>query len=393
MKRAGKKITTLVFKLRQNAIIRLLFILSTLVTFSSIVVLYFEYRINPEQFSNWFDSIWWAIVTITTVGYGEKIPVSIPGKIIGIATMIFGMGVGGMVSGKIASFFVEKNLREGRGLGNYSQMKKHFVICGWKRSMDKIVNDVLLYNSENLTPSDIIIITNVDQHFIDNFRNTPGNEKVKIIKGESFNEEVLARANIKNAMKVMVLATDVGVEKPDEIDSKAIMTVMTLKNIVKGIYVIAELLDKSYEKYLKLAGCDEILLSQEYSRILLANASASSGMSHIVYDILDAQTPAAIATKKIPDSYDSKTFKELSEYFSSRKKILIGILENTGNAFTMKKEALREAQKSPDISMIVKNLKEAKDIQINRPLINPGDNYELKSHDMAIIIESREGVC
>lgn len=55
----------------------------------------------------------------------------------------------------------------------------------------------------------------------------------------------------------------------------------------------------------------------------------------------------------------------------------------------MKKEALREAQKSPDISMIVKNLKDAKEIQINRPMVNPGDEYVISKYDMAIVIESR----
>ena len=300
--------------------------------------------------------------------------------------------MGGMVSGKIASFFVEKNLKEGRGLGSYSQIKKHFVICGWKRGMDKIVKDVLNYNTGQLNASEVIIITDADQHFIDGFRNTSGFEKIKIIRGESSDEKVLRRANVTKAEKVMVLASDVDDANPKEIDSKAIMTVMTIKNITKGIYVIAELLDKNYEKYLKLAGCDEILLSHEYSRILLANSSASSGMSHIVYDILDADSPAAITTKDIPREYINKTFQELSEFFSTKNKILIGVLENTGNAFQMKKEALREAQKSPDISMIVKNLQESKNIEINKPMINPSTEYVVNRHSMAIIIESREAV-
>ena len=87
MKKFSEKITTLLYKLQRNAILRLFIILSSLIFVSSGFVLFFEYKTNPEQFQNFFDSIWWAIVTITTVGYGEKIPVSIPGKIVGITTM------------------------------------------------------------------------------------------------------------------------------------------------------------------------------------------------------------------------------------------------------------------------------------------------------------------
>jgi voltage-gated potassium channel len=385
-----KKIKSILFHIKHSPAFRLLVVLSSLILASSSLVLLFEYKVNKEQFSNLFDSIWWSIVTITTVGYGEKIPASVLGKIIGISTMFLGVGMSGMISGKIASFFVEKNLREGRGLNTYSKIKNHFIVCGWKMNMDKIIDDILLYNKETLLPSNIVIITNAEQHNVDNFRNKEGFDKIKIIRGESSDEGVLNRANIKKASKVMVLASDAENEKATEIDSKTIMSVMTIKNISKEVYVIAELVDKSYKKYLELAGCDEILLSHEYSRILLANSSASSGMSHIIYDILDANTSAAISTREIPENYINKPFGDLIGYFGEKNNILIGILENTGNAYTMKKEALREAQKSPDISMIVKNLKESKKIQINKPLINPSQEYVVKNHDMAIIIESRE---
>lgn len=389
MKRVKDWFIRFAFRVKQNPIVRLFFFLTILILISSGSVLFFEYKANPEQFGNYFDSIWWTIVTITTVGYGDKVPASIAGKVLALGIMFCGMILVGMISGRIASFFVERNLREGRGLGKYSELRKHFIICGWKRGMEKIIKDILLYNPE-LDPADIVIICSVKQQFIDEFRQISGNEKIKIIRGDSSSEEVLRRASLRQAQKVMVLASDMDSEKPSETDSKTIMTVMTLKNITKEVYVIAELIDKNYERYLTLAGCDEILLSSEYARILLANTSSSSGMSHIVYDILDAQTPAAIATQDIPEEFLNQPFSALTGYFAEHKKILIGILENTGNAFKMKKEALREAQKNPDISMIVRNLKESKHLEINKPLINPSKDYVIKKHDMAIIIKSRE---
>ena len=53
------------------------------------------------------DAIWWAVVTITTVGYGDLVPITYSGKMLGIAVMIFGVAFYGSVSGFLASWLVD----------------------------------------------------------------------------------------------------------------------------------------------------------------------------------------------------------------------------------------------------------------------------------------------
>jgi voltage-gated potassium channel len=61
----------------------LLFILITLILiyFSAVGIYYFENQAQPEHFSSIFDSLWWAIITLTTVGYGDVYPRTIGGKV------------------------------------------------------------------------------------------------------------------------------------------------------------------------------------------------------------------------------------------------------------------------------------------------------------------------
>lgn len=54
------------------------------------------------------DSIWWAIVTTTTVGYGNEYPVTLPGQMVATAIMIIGIGLIGTVSASVASWFVAR---------------------------------------------------------------------------------------------------------------------------------------------------------------------------------------------------------------------------------------------------------------------------------------------
>jgi len=76
-----------------------------IVTFSSIAILQFEHRTGaniqtPE------DAFWWSLVTVTTVGYGDKFPLSTEGRFIASALMIVGVGLFGTFTGYVATWFL-----------------------------------------------------------------------------------------------------------------------------------------------------------------------------------------------------------------------------------------------------------------------------------------------
>jgi len=58
------------------------------------------------------DALWWAMVTVTTVGYGDKFPVTTDGRIIAVGLMISGVGLFGVFTGYISSIFVNERKKE-----------------------------------------------------------------------------------------------------------------------------------------------------------------------------------------------------------------------------------------------------------------------------------------
>ena len=60
--------------------------------------------------------LWWAIVTITTVGYGDVVPQTIPGRLVGVCLMISGLVSISLVTATVASIFVQRKLRREKGL-------------------------------------------------------------------------------------------------------------------------------------------------------------------------------------------------------------------------------------------------------------------------------------
>jgi voltage-gated potassium channel len=77
----------------------------------SLVAYYAEHPTNPE-FATVGDSLWWGIVTLTTVGYGDIVPKTPTGRWAGVTIMVTGIAVLGLLSGSLASFF---RLDEGDG--------------------------------------------------------------------------------------------------------------------------------------------------------------------------------------------------------------------------------------------------------------------------------------
>lgn len=70
---------------------------------SSIGIYYFEHQVQPELFKSVFHSMWWAVTTLTTVGYGDMYPITIGGKLFTTLIVFIGMGMVAVPTGLLAS--------------------------------------------------------------------------------------------------------------------------------------------------------------------------------------------------------------------------------------------------------------------------------------------------
>lgn len=82
------------------------------IVFSAVAILQVEQDAPGHNINNAEDALWWAYVTITTVGYGDKYPVTTEGRMIAAALMSVGVGLFGTFTAYVASWFVEKKEEE-----------------------------------------------------------------------------------------------------------------------------------------------------------------------------------------------------------------------------------------------------------------------------------------
>lgn len=98
----------LVIQKKNKQLISVLFIFSFLLIISSISMYYIENPRQPDVFSNILTSLYWAIVTLTTVGYGDIYPLSFMGRLIASITTILGVGIVALPTAILSSGLLEE---------------------------------------------------------------------------------------------------------------------------------------------------------------------------------------------------------------------------------------------------------------------------------------------
>ncbi len=83
------------------------FVTATILYIAALGIYHFEHNVQPETFGSVFHSLWWAVATLTTVGYGDVYPVSIGGRIFASIVMLCGLAVVAAPAGIIASALTE----------------------------------------------------------------------------------------------------------------------------------------------------------------------------------------------------------------------------------------------------------------------------------------------
>lgn len=113
----------IVFKSRASQLISSLFIVSLLIVISGVLMYEVEHFAQPSNFKNAFDGMWWAVATLTTVGYGDIYPVTVAGRVISSIIALLGIGLVAIPTGIISSGFIEQFEKDKEELSkqNYCQ--------------------------------------------------------------------------------------------------------------------------------------------------------------------------------------------------------------------------------------------------------------------------------
>ena len=95
-----------------SALLSLLFIAILVLEFGSLLMLRLEANVAGANITSASDAIWYIIVTMSTVGYGDQFPITNPGRVLGTVIIVVGVGIFGTLTGYLANLFLSPGARE-----------------------------------------------------------------------------------------------------------------------------------------------------------------------------------------------------------------------------------------------------------------------------------------
>jgi voltage-gated potassium channel len=279
------------------------------VTFIGGAVIYvFEAHTNPKV-ETIFDAIYWSLITISTVGYGDITPVTEEGKVLTMVLIVVGIGFISFSTSIIASAFTEKlqELKADRVFRTIKHMQDVHLICGYSNEAEILAER---FKKENID----FIIVDMDENRIEK-----ATQRGYItLKGDITQKTFLQVLNFEKISRIFVLTNN---------DISNSFIVLSVKAYSKGAEIIALAHDERNVSKIKKAGADYVVVPSTVTALLTAEYIGNPVTFEVIDAILTEKRNAVIdEIIVIKDSIlDGKLVGEID--FDKYKIILFGVLK------------------------------------------------------------------
>lgn len=343
---------------------------------------------SNEQYGSLWDALWWALVTMTTTGYGDVVPKSFPGRLLGVLTMFTGLGLVTVITALVASAFVTEGLKEARGL-EAIKSRGHVIIAGWNWGGQRVVQGLTVLNADGGVP--VVLVNQLPEETVNELLYEFRDLDVRFVRGDFTQETVLERANV-SAARAAILLADSSSPTSTRADERTIIACLSMKHLNPDIHVTGELLDASSAPHLQRAGADDVVVSGEFNAFLLAASAASPGVTHVLRALADFGGPARLRTLPVPARYVRSTFRDLAGRLEEADGLLaIGIVTEA-KGLTL--ADVLSAESTPVDEFIQRKFEEAGfglgASMLAGVQVNPPQDYVLKAEDQVVVIGGKE---
>lgn len=268
--------------------------------------------IEPTHFPTIFDGVWWAFVTGSTVGYGDYVPLTAIGKVVGILLILAGGGVVTFYMATVSAGTLKREHDLSKGTVAYKG-KNHIMLIGWNERTRQLIDMI----ERNKSHEKIVIIDA-------SLKELPiKRHHVHFIRGSGSQDEILRKANLLHASTVII--TSDPSKKEEEADQLSILMTVAVRGSNPNITVITEILTKEQVTNAKRAGADSVIRSNDFMSTLFFHELYRTEPVK-PFDIMLAQfSSQQYHELDLPDELNGKSFIKCSNEFVKKDELLLGI--------------------------------------------------------------------
>ena len=335
-------------------------------------------------------ALWWAIVTLTTVGYGDMVPTTMPGRILGGLVMISGIGLVTSLTGNMASMLVEQKAKKRKGLLSV-KASDHVIILGWNDYAFGLIDSL----NEQTAPKKLhlVIVSDLESQIRDEiaFKLNMG-ERLNFVHGNISQTNVISRANPSVARNVYVLCQN-GMDSKES-DQQAIYAVLALRTLAPKVPVYAEIARHENKEHLLRAGANEILVRGEISGRMMGMMGASPSMWSFFRNLLGIGESGMLQFRPCNAEERQMNWGELSTKIRNSSGCLPVAACKLGKNLTLQ-DVLDEGSALDQFIMeLFKTSGQDTSLGMQGPKVqmNPPDNELMEEYDALLIISAPGGL-
>lgn len=281
-----------------------------------------ERRANPG-IETIGDGLWWSIVTLTTVGFGDISPITPLGRVVGATLMVGGMFTLALFAGVVGNTLLNSILSFRQEQFRMSNSVGHIIVLGYDHGSQALLTAL----TDEFARGEKIVLLG------DGAAPPSLPESVEWVPGDPTREAELDKVRVQHATGVIV----VGKRSlaPEQADAITLLTLFTLRSYMRSrpdvhrrrpLYVIAEVLDAENVEHARTAGADEVIESTKLGFSLLAHAMAEPGTAAVMSRVAAAGAHN-LYVGVLPDTLPSPiSFGEALRHFrAGGQAMLIGV--------------------------------------------------------------------
>lgn len=226
-----------------------LLIFVAIIIFVSAVLIYVMEAHNPDSpINTLFDAFYWALVTISTVGYGDVVPISEAGRSVAMVIIVSGIAVISFSTSIVVSAFTEKldEIKEQKLLEYVRKYKQCYLICGYGELGQQVASKLRRKGRH------IVVLDENAEHV-----KRAEEHGLKALPYDPTSLESYRRLGIDISSHVMAVLC------LRESDVQNVYTALTIRSMNKEVKLLSVLIEQQNRKKLQLAGVDEIVYTQE----------------------------------------------------------------------------------------------------------------------------------
>lgn len=221
---------------------------------------------------SFFDALYMTIITITTTGFGEVVPLNSSGRAFTMVLLIITLGVVAYSLASISAYIIDGDfmvlLRKKRVRNTVRKMENHVILCGYGRNGKKAAEMFSIHNIPY-----VVIENNHDEAM--RLRESD----IPVLEENALDDEVLLAAGILKARALLCSLSD---------DTDNLYIVLSAKALNKNLVIISRASNESVEKKLKIAGATDVVkpanLGGSHMAHLIINPGINEFMHYITND-------------------------------------------------------------------------------------------------------------